>query len=97
MDKLTFLKEWKNKHLAKTFRSDGKVDSYPPAKHFNSVEKEVPFTAEGLKEKHRLLRLFAKAGAAMMKGPLTKVLTEERRAGLSDRNALTRTVIFDFR
>ncbi len=95
MDRLTFIQHIKNP-LSKTFHADGTVDSYPPAKLLNSVEKEVEFTQEGLVEKHRLLTLFAKKGFALMKGPLTQILNSESRAGKSDRDAKTRTVVFDF-
>ncbi len=95
MEKLTFLQHIRNA-LSKTYHADGKVSSFPGAKTLNSVEKDVPFTTEGLQEKHRLMRLFAKKGFAMMKGPLTKILEQESRAGKSDRGASTRTIVLDF-
>ncbi len=95
MDKLTFVQHV-SKSLSKIYHADGKVSSFPGAKTLTSVEKEVPVTREGLKEKLRLMRLFAKKGFAMMKGPFTKELQKESRRGLSDRDAPTRTIILDF-
>lgn len=96
MDKITFIKSSYNTKLSKLFAADGKVEPYPQVATVDSVEKEVPFTLEGLQEKHRLLTLFAKQGHAMMKGHFTKILEKERRAGLSDRAGKTRTLVFDF-
>lgn len=95
MDKITFVQHIRNA-LSKTYHADGKVSSFPGAKTLTSVEKEVPFTVDGLREKHRLMQLFARKGFAMMKGPLTKILDRESRAGKSDRNASTRTMVLDF-
>lgn len=94
-DKLTFVQHVRNP-LSKTYHADGKVSAFPGAKTLSSVEKEVPFTAEGLQAKHRLMHLFAKKGFAVMKGPLTKILEKESRAGKSDRDAPTKTIVLDF-
>ncbi|WP_067586505.1 primase-helicase family protein [Endozoicomonas ascidiicola] len=82
--------------LAKYFNADGTVDSFPASKMLDSRRKTVPMTPEGLREKHRLMRIFGgDVGGAMMKGPLIKELDKESRSGKTNTGAPTRTLVFD--
>ena len=95
-DKITFITDATNKKLAKHFFADGSKSDYPNSWKVTSVEKEVTLDTDGLREKFRLLQLFASKGHAMYKGHFTRPLEEESRKGLTDTNQPTRTVILDF-
>ena len=82
---------------AKFVRADGTIDGHPNSKTMDSRLKSVEINPEGLRKKHKLMSIFGgQTGGALMKGPLIKEITKESRAGLSDTQALTRTLIFDF-
>ena len=95
-DELWFVVNAKKQKIRKIIDSDGDAKKTIFPKFLSSRLKKVDFTQEGLREKFRLMRAFAQNGGAIMKGPLKREIKEESRSGLSDTQALTSTLVFDF-
>jgi hypothetical protein len=91
---LTLLSAAGSQRLAKEFTPDG-ATPYPLVKNVNSFCFETPLTHEGHQQRLELLQEHARFGYCMLKGPLTRELRNESRAGLTQRNALTRNIILD--
>jgi len=90
--KVTFLSGYKP--MVKAFHAD-RVESYPRIKRVTSHVFEVPKTAEGMRQKTELLKEHAEKGHCLLKGSLTKDLKHETRAGYTDNEALTETIVLD--
>lgn len=88
--KTTFLKAANGVRLAKTFTQKG-TQAYPMVKAMNSLEVET----DSLTERLALYREHAAEGNALLKGSLDAPLENESRAGRTERDALTRTLIID--
>ena len=56
---------------------------------------DVPPTAEGMRDFTSLLRVHSAKGECLLKGPLKQQLTDESRAGKSDRNAYVEYLVLD--
>jgi hypothetical protein len=91
---LTLLAAAGSVRLVKKFTREG-VEPYPLAKNLTSFHYETEKSAAGLQERISLLRENARFGYAMLKGPLTRPIVSESRAGLTDNTALTHSLILD--
>ena len=78
------------KHVSRT-----ETKSYPNVKSVTSHHYDVPPTAEGMRDFTSLLRVHSAKGECLLKGPLKQQLTDESRAGKSDRNAYVEYLVLD--
>lgn len=83
-----------NLRLAKEISADG-VRPYPRIKKLNSETHYVESGNDGLTELFGLLQTRAKAGAALLKGPLNEPIIKESRAGKTNSNAPTSLLVLD--
>ena len=92
---LTFLEASRGTQLSKTYSQDG-IKSYPLVRDFKSHHhsKSDP-TLEGLTRRHRWMAEHAAKGHAMLRGELSEPLDFESRAGKSDKDALSNTLVLD--
>ena len=81
--------------LGKTYKADGSIDSYPLVKKVTSFVIEHDLSTSGLQKRANEMRRHAHMGLAMHKGPLTRTLNRESRAGAADINAPTNTILLD--
>ncbi|QIB67124.1 hypothetical protein [Kineobactrum salinum] len=92
--KLSFIGSAHGTPSVKSFTKEG-VRQYPLIKHFNSTDYEVEKSREGLRERVKYIQTHAARGDCMLKGYLTKPLSNESRAGAVDRDAPTENLILD--
>lgn len=81
--------------LSKTYNADGSIQAYPLVKKVTSFVIEHDLSAAGLQKRADEMRRHAHMGLAMHKGPLTRALNRESRAGATDINAPTSTILLD--
>ncbi len=82
--------------LRKAFgEADGVDKAYPKASKLTSFDEEVTLDAKGLQDYYGLLCKYAKEGAALYKGVLSKPITNASRKGLTDAQRKTNLMILD--
>jgi len=81
-----------DRSLTKTFYKDGSSEPYPLVKDFTSFGVEYN-TIEEFKD---VLELTSSTGAALLKGNLSKEISNEPRAGLTDSTAPTSLLVIDY-
>ncbi|RDE25172.1 hypothetical protein DV711_06340 [Motiliproteus coralliicola] len=91
---LTFLEASSGKPMAKTFRQQETL-SYPLVKNVTSHHYETEATLDGIRERFSLIKQHAGLNHCMLKGPLTRQLSNESRKGTSDSNAPSQTLVID--
>jgi hypothetical protein len=91
---LTLLSAASSTPLAKEFSQEG-VTPYPHVKRVNSFHFETDISQDGLRERLGILQEHARFGYCMLKGTLKKELRNETRAGQTQRDALTSTLVLD--
>lgn len=82
--------------LAKTFKANGEVEAYPNAKSLTSHERLYAITVEGMRQREKDMREFALKGGCLLRGNLTRQITDESRGGLTDSAAPNQTLMLDF-
>lgn len=91
---LDFLKAHDGTPIAKTFsqiQGDIQSQSYPMVSHFDGVRE----TATDIEAFYEHVQTYANQGAALMKGPLSRLPENGRRSGLTNPNDKTRWVELD--
>lgn len=92
--KVTFIEASGNRRLSKVIGAD-ETKSYPNVKNVTSHEYEIPVSLDGLRQKTDLIKTHAAKGHCMLKGHLTRKIENESRQGLTDKQALTHSLILD--
>lgn len=90
--KLTFLEAANGLRLSKHFTLKNEWKPYPHVKNFNSYEHDVTT----IEELHEQIIDHAEKGHCLLKGNLTKVLTNQSRAGVTDRAGTSQLLALDF-
>jgi hypothetical protein len=83
-----------NTRLSKKFTKAG-VESYPNVKKMTSQVFDISVRKD-LSEFEKVIREVSERGGCLLKGPLTKELDAESRAGHTDRHALAEYMVLDF-
>lgn len=90
--KITFLEAANSCRLSKHFTLKNEWKPYPHVKNFNSYEHHV----QTIEELHQHIVHHADLGHCLLKGNLTKVLSNQSRAGVTDRAATSQLLALDF-
>ena len=91
---INFISPTQNVRLSKTITDTG-VIPYPRTKKLSSISHHVECSLGGLTELHKLLVDNAKAGNALLKGPIKEPIVNESRAGKTDTRASTPLLVLD--
>ena len=92
--KLSFLGSAHGTPAVKAFTKKG-IQSYPRIKMWNSKSYEIEISNAGLRQKAELIREHAARGDCMLKNHLNQELSDQSRAGMVDKEAMTQTLLLD--
>lgn len=81
-----------DRQLTKTFFANGKSEPYPLVSNFTST----PVKYETIDELFQIIEHAANTGNCILKGPLTRPIQNESRAGLCDTSAATDLLVIDY-
>ena len=90
---LTFLTAANGKSLSKHYNRDKSFTPYPLVKRFDSTELSIP--KKGIFSLQKILEDAGNKGQCLLKGSLSQPLSNESRAGKTDRTALTQLLVLD--
>jgi hypothetical protein len=93
--RVTFLEATNGLRLSKHHSVKDGFKPYPHVKSVASHKYDIPVSEDGLEQFEQLLRKHAGMGHCLLKGNLKRDITDESRAGLSDRNALSNLLVID--
>ena len=92
---ITFLEASNGLKLTKLYKKDNTFTAYPHVKAVTSHHYDIPTSKDGLTQLKDLIIHHGDSGHCMLKGPLKRPVTDESRAGLSDRAAYTSLLVLD--
>lgn len=90
----TFVEASHGRKLIKTIGVK-ETTAYPNVVQVTSHEYEVPVSLDGLRQKHDLLQKHSALGHCLLKGNFVRPLVSESRAGATDKEEVTSSMILD--